>query len=180
MREEKDKLRAKAKAIRAALDREKISKEIVSLIRDWEIYKNAEHILSYSAFGSEFDLSPLYKDKKNFYITRTNKDLSLSIHELESKMEKHKYGYWQPVKNAKAIEPNRMDLVLVPGLAFSKNGARLGYGKGYYDRLLAKMAGVKFAGVCARAQIFSQLPQHKNDVKLHYLITEKEIIPTNV
>lgn len=174
----KRELRQKARELRSRLDLPQVNKDIVGKISVWPIYQNAAHVLTYSAFGSEIDLKALNSDTKSFYLTRTNEGSNLTIHNLDSKQERHKYGYLQPVPGLEPISPSRIDLVLVPGLAFSVDGSRLGYGKGYYDRLLAKMPKTIFAGVCPSSQIMEDIPQHEFDVKMHYLITEDKIIKT--
>jgi len=64
---------------------------------------------------------------------------------------------------------------LVPGLAFSQNGVRLGRGAGYYDRLLETANGLK-VGVCLECQIMEKIPEQPHDVKMQHIITEARII----
>ena len=65
---------------------------------------------------------------------------------------------------------NRLDLVLVPGVAFDAQGRRLGRGKGFYDRLLAKVRGHK-CGVAFDVQIVSGLPEEPHDVRVDSILT---------
>jgi len=64
----------------------------------------------------------------------------------------------------------RLDLALVPGVAFDLNGHRLGRGKGYYDRLLAMLTGPA-CGVAFDQQIVSQVPNEPHDVRLSCILT---------
>jgi 5-formyltetrahydrofolate cyclo-ligase len=65
---------------------------------------------------------------------------------------------------------NRLDLILVPGLAFDLNGRRLGKGKGYYDRLLAGVSGIK-CGVAFDEQVVSEVPAGPHDVRVNCILT---------
>lgn len=66
------------------------------------------------------------------------------------------------------------DLLLVPGLAFTKQGHRLGRGKGYYDRYLEKYSGQKW-GICFENQIVENIPMDEFDVPMNLVITEENI-----
>jgi len=74
------------------------------------------------------------------------------------------------------VDARQLDLIVVPGLAFDRTGGRLGYGKGYYDRLLAEVRPdatlVAFAFEC---QLFATVPMHPHDVAMHKVITEKTV-----
>jgi 5-formyltetrahydrofolate cyclo-ligase len=67
------------------------------------------------------------------------------------------------------------EIQLVPGLAFGKDGSRLGKGKGYYDRYLAKHPCIKI-GLCFELQLFETLPSEKHDQKMDYVVTESQLI----
>ena len=67
------------------------------------------------------------------------------------------------------------ELLLVPGLLFTKKGERLGRGKGFYDRYLSKYEGQKW-GLCFAEQIVEQIPREEHDQKVHKIITDRGII----
>ena len=72
-----------------------------------------------------------------------------------------------------AIDFARVDLILVPGLAFTKDGARLGRGGGYYDRLLASLPPrTRRIGVCFAAQLVAVLPTEPHDQRVERVVTE--------
>lgn len=83
------------------------------------------------------------------------------------------YGIREPIKTH-AIAINDIDTAVIPGVAFSKSGDRLGFGKGYYDRFLADFKGVKL-GICYDFQVLDTLPTAPHDVKMDTIITEKRI-----
>ncbi len=64
--------------------------------------------------------------------------------------------------------------MIIPGILFDDNGYRLGYGKGYYDRALQRMRGLK-VGLGFEFQRVHRIPHHKTDQRLDILITEKAI-----
>lgn len=66
------------------------------------------------------------------------------------------------------------DLLIIPGLAFGRNGERLGRGKGYYDRYLNQFQGLKI-GVCFEDQIMERVPMEEFDQSMDYIITNKDI-----
>jgi len=89
-----------------------------------------------------------------------------------------------------ARQANRLDVVFVPGLAFDRRGFRIGYGKGYFDRF---MSGVRHTGaegsgrktrytttvgICFDFQLVDKVPHENHDVKMDYVITEKEVLNT--
>ena len=67
------------------------------------------------------------------------------------------------------------DVVLVPSLAMSEDGSRLGRGKGFYDRYLSDYRGVKI-GICFSMQLQTEVPTEEHDVKLDFIVTEEKII----
>ena len=66
-------------------------------------------------------------------------------------------------------------LILIPGLAFTELGERLGRGKGFYDKYLSHFRGIKI-GVCFSEQVVEMLPTEKHDVTLDYIVTDEKII----
>ena len=70
------------------------------------------------------------------------------------------------------IVPAALDLVVVPGLAFDRRGRRLGHGKGYYDRLLARTPAVR-VGLCYEVQVFPEVPAGPHDAPMDWLVTER-------
>lgn len=73
------------------------------------------------------------------------------------------------------ISVEKVDLMVVPGLAFDRRGGRVGYGGGYYDRLLKGMSGVS-AGLAFGFQVMDDVPVEEHDIRLDMVVTETEII----
>ena len=89
------------------------------------------------------------------------------------------FGLQQPLVPQWA-KPDRFELVLVPGVAFSKEGARLGHGRGYYDRMLARLAKRVDcrAGVCFNFQLVPDVPVSEDDVGMDVIVTEAVVYRT--
>ncbi|MBL7157525.1 MAG: 5-formyltetrahydrofolate cyclo-ligase [Candidatus Omnitrophica bacterium] len=87
-------------------------------------------------------------------------------------LEKGTYGIRQPKKGKKSIQPDQIDLFVVPGVAFDKKKRRLGRGKGYYDRFLKKLARDKISiGLAFDFQIVDSLPEDSHDIPVSKIIT---------
>ena len=88
------------------------------------------------------------------------------------------FGIREPDRQALEINPAQIDLLLVPGVAFDRFGHRLGYGRGYFDRLLADNCFTGLSvGFAYDFQIQAILPAEEHDQKLGLLVTDKEIFP---
>ena len=96
---------------------------------------------------------------------------------LEELEETREFGVTikTPGKNKLKVIP---DLLLIPGLAFTRTGNRLGRGKGFYDRYLVQFRGVK-VGVCIEEQILPEIVTERHDASMNMLVTDREIIEIN-
>lgn len=86
-----------------------------------------------------------------------------------------RFGIWEPDPGrAEPVPTEALALVAVPGVAFTPDGRRLGYGGGYYDRWFAAAAGAGpvRVGVCFACQLAEDLPTEAHDVRVHHLVTE--------
>ncbi|MCE5300260.1 MAG: 5-formyltetrahydrofolate cyclo-ligase [Spirochaetia bacterium] len=85
----------------------------------------------------------------------------------------------EPKKKRFLRKCSRLDLIIVPGIAFDRNGNRIGFGKGYFDKFMAKVpkTTVKVA-LAFSAQMVKAIPSQIHDVGVDYIVTEKGIIKT--
>ena len=87
------------------------------------------------------------------------------------------FGIKEPKRErAQLLSPEEIDLFFVPGVAFDFTGTRLGFGGGYYDRLLAGLPYKPIIALAFEIQITSQLPCGPFDIKMKKIITEDRII----
>jgi 5-formyltetrahydrofolate cyclo-ligase len=133
----------------------------------------ARTVLSYRAFRDEPKLEELIVrlPEVTFLTTRTNADSVLSLHPFETATQTNRHGILEPHPDAAHLEPDAVELALVPGLLFTKIGDRLGYGGGFYDRLLPTLR-CPLVGVTRDALIVDALPLEAWDVRMNWLCTE--------
>ena len=98
-----------------------------------------------------------------------------SLHELAPGA----FGIREPeARIENAIDPGMLDLILVPGVAFTRSGERLGRGGGFYDRLLASLAAhTGKIGVCFDSQVQHELPAEMHDQRVDFIVTESGLQP---
>jgi 5-formyltetrahydrofolate cyclo-ligase len=88
-----------------------------------------------------------------------------------------KFGAREPAAGCAEIPLDKFDLVLVPGMAFDPHGNRLGRGRGFYDRLLQSVSGVK-CGVCYDIQLLESIPTESHDAKVDFVLTPGKCVKT--
>jgi 5-formyltetrahydrofolate cyclo-ligase len=189
-------LREAVLARRAALsadDRAKASAAITAKLIAHPAYAKARCVMAYASFGDEFDTAALLN-----HVLQTGKVLVLPrIEKSTRQLVLHKVsalndlvtGKWnirEPRVDAPSAELNEVDFALIPGLAFDRHGGRLGYGGGYYDKLLSVTASVNkthsetpaLARLSAAfsCQIVDATPMTPHDVYISTIITENEVI----
>ena len=91
-------------------------------------------------------------------------------------LEKGAFGIMEPKDNCPEIK--EIDVVLVPTVGITKNGVRLGYGHGYYDRFLAD-SNAKTISLTYSKQIVKSIPFSETDVKIDWIVTEEKYIETS-
>jgi 5-formyltetrahydrofolate cyclo-ligase len=85
------------------------------------------------------------------------------------------FGVREPAEeDLNFVSPGQIDLVIAPGLAFDRRGGRIGYGKGYYDRLLNRLGSqIPRIALAFDFQVLDTVPQDENDIQVDTIITEK-------
>ncbi len=135
-------LRIWAKSIRKTLDMDKISNNAVRLIRENSLYKKAENILIFYPMKYEVNLLELLEDNKNFYLPKVcEKRLLICPFKSGDKLEKSDFNILEPCSIP--VNPNILNLIILPALMADEAGYRLGYGKGFYDRFLGENPDIK-------------------------------------
>lgn len=183
--EEKNRLRKAAKAVRASIEKkEETSEKIAQKLFSLEEYKNCTGLFAYFSYPGEVSTKHIIEkalsDGKKVALPRCETESEMNFYYAEniSSLESGKFkGILEPGKTAEKASANEKTLILVPALAFGKNGSRLGHGKGYYDRFLSKSEG-KTAGLCFEKLLFPSLPEDGFDRRVSLIVTENEIIRT--
>lgn len=142
------------------------------------LWKNARSILFFAPLPEELDVWPLAAPALAAgktvalpqFITETQRYIACAIGNVETDLQIGQFGIREPTVDCSEFPLNRLDFVLVPGVAFTLQGRRLGRGKGFYDRLLAAVRGTK-CGVAFDEQIVTDIPVEPHDVHLNCILT---------
>jgi 5-formyltetrahydrofolate cyclo-ligase len=170
---DKIELRKKAKNIRKKLPMKQISTNLVDLIMKNDIYINSKNIMLFYPTEFEVDLRELFNDNKNFYLPKVEKKELLvcpyTCQNGNADLQKSSLGIYEP--NSSPVNPDILDLIVVPALMCDKNGYRLGYGGGFYDRFI-KNYGKNFKTICpVPKELFTtNLPHDEFDQKVDVVI----------
>lgn len=137
------------------------------------------YLLTYRPMAGEIDLDSLL-DEYPCAVTRTWPQGRLTVHRADVDMERHRWGYLQPVADAPELSLAEIGAVLVPGVLFDRFGGRLGHGAGYYDRLLPRLPqGIALIGVVTEDRLVDRVPTDAHDVRMTHLATERGVRPVN-
>lgn len=170
-------LRKSALATRESLDMGAISAVIQENIESWPVFGKAETVLFYYPYRHEVDLLPLAAahPEKRWYLPAVTGETQLSFFRYHpgAPLETGQYGIREPSRSEPLGDAPKGTLILIPGLMFDRQGYRLGYGKGYYDRFLSALTTpCQLAAPVPEALLCDQLPHDPWDVKIPALITE--------
>ena len=169
-------------------DKDAVSQRIISAFMALPQYAAANTVLFYVDAASEVrtrhSLPEALGHGKRivvpYCIVETN-ELELFLLEDMTELVEGAYRILEPKPElrgspAKRVEPEEVDLVMVPGTAFDPSGARMGQGKGYYDRLLAEVRpDAPLVGIAFECQIFPEIPVAPHDVFMDMVLTEKQL-----
>jgi 5-formyltetrahydrofolate cyclo-ligase len=141
----------------------------------------ARTVVGFAAFGKEPRLAIALRalDERGVVtgLPRVDgEDLTLHRHREGEPLEESGYGIVEPLQNAPRIDIADIDVILVPGLCFDGSGFRVGYGKGFYDRLLPKVPRAFRIGICYDHELLGELPSTKNDAPVHVVVTDKRAL----
>ncbi len=187
IKELKRKIRSGIQEKRDSLDgsiRQEKSRLIANRLIGLDQYDRSLHMLAYYPFRSEIDTRIIIRDAisrgKKIALPRVGDDnLELFyIKNLEEDLEPGSYDIMEPIPSrCQRAEPSRIDLVIVPGVGFDREHNRLGYGGGFYDRLLNSIPGnAPRIALSFDLQVIDKVPVSGHDLKIDMLITESQII----
>ncbi len=182
MIEEKRAMRQRLRKFRNSIaNRSELSAEICKTLLETELYKKCKSVFIYASAGSEVETELVVKSafshgKKVAFPKCIDNKGNMKFYFINSldELGEDMYGILAPLTHTDAYFGDETTLCIVPGLAFSPDGYRLGYGKGYYDRFLSEFKGVSI-GLCYHECIRAHIPTDKYDKKVNYLITDKRI-----
>jgi 5-formyltetrahydrofolate cyclo-ligase len=158
---------------------------IVTHILAMKEFREAQTVMAYCGFGSEIDTRPLLlavlEARKTLLLPRVNRSAGMldvyEVKNLDSDLRPGVWGIPEPIPEVCALyAPTNITSIIVPGAAFDRKGGRIGYGKGYYDKLLASYRRMNhrprtIAGAFD-VQVVDAIPMEAHDVAVDILITE--------
>jgi len=168
---EKTALRKRFLSLRNSSPRKSL---LLSHLECFDEYKDAKTVFCYVSAGSEVDTHDLIKEilplKRVVVPYCTDKCGNMIAVEIKSfdELKEGVFGIPEPV-NPKEFPKEEIDFAIVPAIAFDKDGYRLGYGKGYYDRFLSDIKPFKL-GICKEELLAESLPHDEYDVKMDKVI----------
>ncbi len=139
-------------------------------------YLNARSVLLYAGVEPEPDTRPILEDAlsrgKRTALPKITGRGAMEARRIASPdgLVPGAFGIPEPGDGSEPVSPEEFDLILVPGAAFTRGGARLGRGGGYYDRYLPRTRGVK-AALARPWEVLTDLPKREHDVNIDILIT---------
>lgn len=136
--------------------KERSSKLVQKLLLEAS-FQQAKTVMAYLSLKDEVNIQPVFKAKKKFYIPKIKNGLVVPVELFGNEI----------------VDLDDLDLVIVPGRAFTKQGVRIGRGLGFYDRFLATLpANIFTVSLAFSFQMFGELPVEKHDVMIGKIIIE--------
>ena len=162
-------------------DRSALSEAIADRFLGLPELAGAETVLAFWSFGSEVDTGPLIaglrSQGKTVALPRIEgHEVAPVVAAPETLMREASFGAMEPAEG-RALDVAELDLVVVPGVAFDRSCGRVGYGGGYYDRLLGRRReGVAAIAFAFALQIVDRVPSGAFDRRIDGVVTETEVI----
>ena len=181
----KAKLRKRLHGLRDALTPEERARHSGSITRDilaLAAYREARTFMAYMTFGTEFITDALVRDAlenaKTLVLPRIDRSQNrletYAVQDLESELAAGPWGIREPLPDrCRAVAISEIDVVLVPGLGFNTDGDRIGYGRGYYDRLLQyRSRRTTLVAAAYSIQVVDTVPVGEHDIPVDIVVTE--------
>ena len=160
----------------------RVQEMIYERIVSRSLFQAAQHVACYVSIQNEVDTHRLIK-----YALSVGKQVCVPVTQGRGVMDFQQIVSWGALKPtrfgllepeydvARVIGPEDLDLVIVPGVAFDRQGHRLGFGGGYYDRYLERCNATRL-GLAYGFQVIDEVPVEANDAHMDWLVTEDEVI----
>lgn len=161
-----------------------MDRQIASRVLEHESYRSAGCVFAYVSTLQEIDTRALLREAlaagKIVCVPLCGAAGEMTARQIRSldELRPGAYGIDEPDASAREILPEEIELVLVPALACDRQGYRLGYGGGYYDRFLCRTGAVRMA-LCAEQRLVESLPHTALDQRCRWIITERQVLRTD-
>lgn len=142
------------------------------------LYQHARCVCTYVSMIDEVNTREIIDDilmrKEKTLVVPKIEGGNIYLYQIHSydDMEKSAFGILEPKNHCTRIDPSTVDLFLVPGVAFGRDGTRIGMGKGYYDRLLKDIQAPTI-GLAYHFQLFDSVPTTIGDIAVSTVISDR-------
>lgn len=153
-------------------------------IEQLEAFQSADSFAIYHAMPDEVQTAAFIRKwarRKTIYLPVICGDwLELHTYDADEALKPGVFGILEPVP-VKRDEKPRPDLIVIPGVAFDRRLNRMGRGKGYYDKLLveSELQQAVRVGLCFDFQLVAEVPACPNDVRMEWIVTDRQLIGVN-
>ena len=179
--QEKDKLRKEISALKKSYSPDELyskSQEVLSIVEISGVFQSAKTIFIYNSLNDEVQTSGFihkWGEEKNFYLPVVEGD-DLYFRHCASTQEfkQSALGIMEPIGD-NFTDYAKVDLIIVPGVAFDRHMNRMGRGRGFYDRFLPQLQAPRM-GICFDFQLQDRIPAGDDDVKMNYIVSENEFM----
>jgi len=193
MKLDKADLRRQCRQIREGMSADKVSagsQAVCDHLSRWPIFERANTVLGFIAFRNEVDLGLLVErwPQKCWLMPRvvegtelaSGQKPHLALHSyIPGRLTRHRFGMLEPPASLPTFDPSEVEVILVPGVAFDRTGGRLGYGGGFYDRLLPLASQAVCIGVTFEELVLDAVPMEPWDCRVRWLVTPAGVTRTD-
>ncbi len=181
---EKENLRKKYLTLRRQTSKEQLfawSNQIQEAVLDYVEDKKIDTVMLYAAFRGEPEthwlLQKLLERKKRVALPKSQKNGIMEAYVVSTleALVPATFGILEPPADV-LLPQNEQQLILVPGAVFGRDGSRIGYGAGFYDRYLAGCLQAIKAGLCYEFALIDRVPMDVYDVKMDFFFTENGLV----
>jgi 5-formyltetrahydrofolate cyclo-ligase len=150
-----------------------------------ELLKTAKKIMIYYSVRKEVKTEAiinflLKKDKMvALPVCLPERELKAALIKDLSRLQPAAFGLMEPGPDAAILNPDQIDLIIAPGVAFDEKGRRLGHGAGYYDRFLSKTANSFILGLAYDFQVVAEVPLENHDIRMNGILTPSRYLEFN-
>lgn len=173
-------MRAKRRAL-SAEEQEAAAQAVYAHLMGFEPYQKANVVMAYMACRGELSLEAVIRDAllqgKTLLLPRCEAAGIMTARRIDGmqSLQQGAYGLLEPREDCTVVQPDEIDLILVPGVAFDRAGNRLGQGGGYYDRFVEGSGAVR-AGICHAFALLDDVAHEAHDQAMDNVITPGGII----
>jgi 5-formyltetrahydrofolate cyclo-ligase len=181
-------LRRRCRRIRESMSPASVrvnSQAVCRHLNDWPTFRQAHTILSFLAFRNEPDLGQLFErwPGKRWLVprivARDGRAPHLALHLYDpTRLLRHPFGMLEPAPDLPRVDPGQVEIILVPGIAFDRQGGRLGFGGGFYDRLLPLADRAIRVGVTYDELVLDAVPMQPWDCLVEWLAMPGGLVQT--